>query len=167
MTVNDPYDNAHQRSMHWERVRQFMLLAGQAAPGEPAIPDQDTRRLRAALILEEALETITALGFRVVHDRSNGIVRMDDVTLEHAAEPSLVEIADGCADLQVVTTGTLIACGLKDNALLRVVDENNLAKFGPGGYRRPDGKWVKPPGHQPPPIAAVLQAQGYRATLDE
>lgn len=41
----------------------------------------------------------------------------------------------------------------------QLVDENNLAKFGPGGYRRDDGKWIKPPGHKPPAIAKALRWQ--------
>jgi predicted HAD superfamily Cof-like phosphohydrolase len=38
----------------------------------------------------------------------------------------------------------------------QAVDQNNLAKFGPGGHRREDGKWVKPPDHKPPDIAGLL-----------
>ncbi|RME74113.1 MAG: hypothetical protein D6785_16225, partial [Planctomycetota bacterium] len=76
-------------------------------------------------------------------------------------KPSLVEIADGCADIMVVTTGTLSACGISDIPLQEEVDQNNLSKFGPGGYEREDGKWVKPPDHKPPKILKILEDQGY------
>lgn len=45
--------------------------------------------------------------------------------------------------------------------LLEEVDRSNLAKFGPGGRRREDGKWVKPDDWQPPDIKGVLQKLGF------
>ena len=137
-----------------------MALAGQAAPGHPALPSLEIRKLRAKLILEEALEAINALGFNVIASVSPVGTSQDQLSLvEHGLGPDLVGIADGCADVSVVTIGTLSACGIGDEALLKLVDENNLAKFGPGGHRREDGKWVKPPGHQPPDIKKLLEAQ--------
>jgi predicted HAD superfamily Cof-like phosphohydrolase len=128
-----------------------MRLAGQALPALPVLPSLETRKLRANLIMEEALETIKGLGFAVViKPQSNGW------DIQEANAPDLVEIVDGCADISVVTMGTLLACGIGDEELLKLVDENNLAKFGPGGHRREDGKWVKPPGHQPPDIKGLL-----------
>jgi len=70
---------------------------------------------------------------------------------------SLVDIVDGCADISVVTIGTLSACGVSDEPIMREVDDNNLTKFGPGQYIRDDGKLVKPPNHKPPRIAETLQ----------
>lgn len=37
--------------------------------------------------------------------------------------------------------------------------ENGCGTEWRSGYRREDGKWVKPEGHKPPPIAALLRAQ--------
>jgi predicted HAD superfamily Cof-like phosphohydrolase len=71
----------------------------------------------------------------------------------------MVEIVDGCADVIVVTTGTLSACGVADSAVQNEVDQANLRKFGPGSYKREDGKWMKPPDFRPPDIEAVLAAQ--------
>ncbi len=160
-------------TMGYRRVRSFMRLAGQATPEAPAIPDLHTRRLRARLILEETLETIAALGFSVdvpfgSEDLDGGLSRSgtvvdvgaDEVDLVERFGPDLVGIVDGCEDIRVVTTGTLIACGVEDQATSVCVDENNLAKFGPGGHRDEHGKWIKPPGHRPPDIAAVLRKQG-------
>lgn len=148
------------KSTHQQRIEAFMALAGQAAPGHPALPSLEIRKLRAKLILEEALEAINALGFNVIASVSPVGTSQDQLSLvEHGLGPDLVGIADGCADVSVVTIGTLSACGIGDEALLKLVDENNLAKFGPGGHRREDGKWVKPPGHQPPDIKKLLEAQ--------
>lgn len=159
------------KTEHQVRVEKFMRLAEQAAPSMPTLPDYRTRELRAALILEEALETIKALGFEVGHtitqldssvayDRGRPEwVPLYDPELRESFIPDLVEIADGVADISVVSVGTLIACGLRDDPILRLVDENNLAKFGPGGKRRADGKWQKPPDHVPPDLHGEIQRQ--------
>jgi len=145
------------RSTHQQRVDLFMKLAGQDVPKSPIIPDYETRELRARLILEESLETIKALGFYIrVNDES---IEINNVEFQEAFDVDLIEIADGCADIKVVTTGTLTACGIDDDELQTAVDLNNLNKFGPGGYRRDDGKWVKPPSHQPPNIKKIIEDQ--------
>ncbi len=146
------------RSEHQKRVDEFMRLANQELPITPVMPGAAVRKLRANIILEEALETIQGLGFTVTlrpFDNSFG--------LEETCAPNLIEAVDGCCDLRVVTTGTLSALGVSDEPVQLEVDLNNLAKFGPGGYRREDGKWMKPPGHQPPDILGVLRKLGYSA----
>jgi len=136
---------------HQARVAEFMRLAGQELPQLPGLPSLGIRKLRAKLILEEALETLKGLGYEPVKKPWS-----QDWDVQEAYEPDLVEIVDGCADISVVTTGTLLACGVGDEDLLKLVDENNLAKFGPGGYRREDGKWMKPAEHKAPDIAGLL-----------
>jgi predicted HAD superfamily Cof-like phosphohydrolase len=71
----------------------------------------------------------------------------------------LVAIADGCADIKVVTTGTLSAFGIADDLIQQLVDYNNLEKFGPGHGYREDGKLVKPPEHRPPQLDVAVQEQ--------
>ena len=115
---------------HYERVKKFMQKAGQDTPEGVTIPDEATRRLRAKLILEEALETIEALGFET-RDTAGKLVSYGEASLHDVFPPNLVEIADGCADLKVVTTGTLIAFGIKDGELQEAVDRANLQKFEP------------------------------------
>lgn len=163
------------RTDHQRRVDAFMHLAGQERPTIPIIPSEDIRRLRAKLILEEALETIAALGFAVKYtgvDWTSGaeqdcLVGIDDVELQRGPEPNLIEIADGCADISVVTIGTLSACGINDRPLLEEVDRSNLAKFGPGSYRREDGKWMKSSDWVPPDIKSVLAEQAWRGAAGE
>lgn len=145
---------------HYARVKAFMVLAEQKVRTIPTIPPVDERILRARLILEEALETIDALGLTARMTVTGATVQIGAVLFEANKYPVLTEIVDGCADLSVVTVGTLISCGVQDDDLLRMVDANNLAKFGPGGHRRADGKWVKPPGHKAPDIQGLLDAQG-------
>ncbi|MCY4000423.1 MAG: hypothetical protein OXF84_06405 [Bacteroidetes bacterium] len=142
---------------HYKRVKAFMENAGQPTPTKVTTPDDDTRVLRARLILEEALETVHALGISVQLNK-------EDVTIDacefSSNKPVDVEgVADGCADISVVTIGTLIAFGIDDEKLLEEVDQANLRKFGPGGYAREDGKWMKPPDWTPPDIAGVLKSQ--------
>ncbi len=151
------------RSEHQKKVDEFHRLAGHIDPTEPTVPSLETRRLRAKLILEEALETILGLGFSLVAHDSNGYANKDFELLE-IQPPNLEEIADGCWDLRVVTTGTLSACGIDDTEGQEEVDNNNLAKFGPGGYRRDDGKWIKPKNHPKPRIKEILDEQ--RAKVD-
>lgn len=145
------------KSDHQLRVEKFMGLAGQSIPVVPTLSSFEVRKFRAEMVLEEALELIEGLGFDVEATHPDG-----ELALVEAWKPDLVKIADGCADVKVVTTGTLSALGISDLALQEEVDQNNLQKFGPGGHRREsDGKWMKPPGHQPPNIAGILWAQGW------
>jgi len=146
------------KTEHQERVEEFMKKAGQVVPARPIMCPNEILRLRANLILEEALETIEAMGFQVVLKPFDGAIEVGP----QVREPDLVKIVDGCGDISVVTTGTLSALGVKDRPVLEAVDANNLAKFGPGSYRREsDGKWMKPPDHKAPDIMGLLILQGY------
>lgn len=142
------------KSTHQQRVEMFMAKAGQNVPAKPTLPDEPTRFLRAKLTLEEAIETINALGY-AVKVTAPGVYGLDKMF-----EPNLEEIVDGCADSIVIATGTLSACGVSDVAIQDEVDNNNLSKFAPGSYRREDGKWIKPPTWTPPKIKEILVGQG-------
>lgn len=144
------------KSKHQQRVEEFMLLARQEVPDKPTIPSKEVRELRAKLILEEALETIQALGFTVYSVEGSVNLANKGWQLAEAYHADLEEIIDGCCDIQVVTTGTLSACGVPDKPFQKEVDKNNLAKFGPGHTIREDGKLVKPPDHKPPQIKEIL-----------
>lgn len=147
---------------HFLRIREFMQNAGQDTPSTVTIPDDETRILRAKLILEEALETVTALGVTAtVAPESNGkLERNTSLAFSITGEPDLEEIVDGCADISVVTIGTLIAFGVDDEPILEEVDKANLRKFAEGSYRREDGKWMKPPGWTKPDILGRIESQG-------
>lgn len=154
--------NEHLKSSHQKSVERFHELAGDPAPAVPTEPSAKVRVLRAKIILEEALETIRdGLGVELYHwDMVTGSKRpasFEGLILECNAPFSMVETIDGCCDLRYVTTGTLSACGVPDRPFQDAVDRNNLDKFGPGHSLREDGKLIKPPGHQPPDIAGILE----------
>jgi predicted HAD superfamily Cof-like phosphohydrolase len=149
------FTQVHLRSPHQRRVDKFMRLAHQSVPLKPQILTPEQRVLRARLIMEEALETVEALGVKIEFSAS---IQHSDVTLELGFDDlkfraegvmDLVGTVDGCFDLRVVTTGTLSAVGVPDSGQ-RIVDDNNLDKFGPGHSIDSFGKLVKPPGHRPP-----------------
>ncbi len=148
---------------HYRRVREFMQKAGQETPGAPVIPDEETRLLRAKLILEEALETVKALGVGVRVTTEDGtevdFSHVDHLDFFPQGEVNLEGVVDGCADVSVVTIGTLIAFGIDDEPILEEVDRANLRKFASGSYRRDDGKWMKPPGWTPPDILGTIERQ--------
>lgn len=107
---------------HYNKVKDWMTKFGQATPNKPAIPEFAVRKLRAKLILEEALETIKALGFEVMGNN-----------IEELHEPNLVEVVDGLCDLHYVAfCGTSIALGLSEaqmNAAFEEVHRSNMSKL--------------------------------------
>ena len=142
---------------HYRRIREFMQKAGQETPETVTIPNAETRILRAKLILEEALETVHALGVVVRAGGAEGPELIEGhLSYADGREPNLEGVVDGCADISVVTMGTLIAFGVDDEPVLAEVDSANLRKFGPGGRRRDDGKWMKPPDWTPPDILGAV-----------
>lgn len=149
-----------KRSQHQQNVDKFMRLAKQVVPISPTIPPPEIRMLRARLIMEEAIETVAGLGVDMTFKSSPEPACFADIEFEDNGNPDLIEIVDGCADISVVTTGTLSACGVADCSVLETVDENNLMKFGPGGYEDPvTKKWIKPPNHKKPNIGWLLDQQ--------
>lgn len=149
---------------HFRRIREFMQRAGQQTPSVPTTPDADTRVLRAKLILEEALETVEALGVEVTvgtgDGRSVAVTGEHHLTFQANGDVDFEGVVDGCADISVVTIGTLVAFGVDDEVVLEEVDGANLRKFAPGSYVRDDGKWMKPPDWRPPDIMGVVERQG-------
>lgn len=150
---------ASLKSQHQLKVEQTMHYAGQNPLLIPSEPSIEVRKLRAKLILEEALETVEALGVNLYLLRQGGIriIGGDQIHYSPEGEFNLVEVVDGCCDIRVVTTGTLSACGVPDLPVQEEVDNNNLTKFPDGKpILREDGKYLKPEGYKPPNIAGVL-----------
>lgn len=157
---------------HYERVTKFMALASQSMPGRPTDLDPETREFRAKLIYEECVRELIGEGLGVtIAPNSAPTMDITDKNLSmnfEADKPfDMVHLADGCADGLVVITGSGIAAGLDLDPIQKIVDENNLEKFGPGGYRsdgsdgNTPGKWIKPKDHRPPDITGELARQGY------
>lgn len=111
----------------------------QAAPTQM---DEDTKRLRLRLIQEEF-----------------------DELKEAMASGDLAAVAKEMADLLYVTYGTAVSYGIDMEPIFREVHRSNLSKV--GGYKRADGKWVKPPTYSPADIVSILEAQQEQALAEQ
>lgn len=130
----------------------------QAIPGQAMIPDHGTRRLRAQLVLEEALETVHALGFAVfAADKSGSGCVVEEVDFIADRPPNLEQIIDGACDTIYVATGTMAVCGVSDMPHLAEVCKANDRKF-PGGVAitNSNGKFQKPEGWVGPDHKKVM-----------
>jgi predicted HAD superfamily Cof-like phosphohydrolase len=126
-----------EQSMVEEFHRKFDILI----QPRPAIPHTTTKELRIRLIQEEFDELKEALG-----------------------QENLVAIAKEMADLLYVVYGTAVSYGIDMEPVFQEVHRSNMSKV--GGYKRDDGKWVKPPTYSPACLAPVLEAQGESSAAE-
>jgi len=117
--------------------RMFQIVVHQA----PTVVDERTRALRERLIQEEFEELKEAM-----------------------AKHDLACIAKELADLLYVVYGTAVSYGIDMNPVFREVHHSNMSKI--GGYKREDGKWVKPASYSPAAIAPILAEQSSRNGQD-
>ena len=110
--------------------RMFDIVVQQT----PALVDDGTRALRERLIHEEFEELREAM-----------------------AKDDLVGIAKEMADLLYVVYGTAVSYGIDMEPVFREVHRSNMTKV--GGYKREDGKWVKPATYSPAAIEPILAEQ--------
>ena len=127
-----------EQSMVEEFHRQFDILIQR----RPAIPQGPTKELRVRLIQEEFDELKEALG-----------------------QEDLAAIAKEMADLLYVVYGTAVSYGIDMEPVFQEVHRSNMSKI--GGYKRDDGKWVKPPTYSPACLAPILQAQGVPNLIED
>ncbi len=111
--------------------RKFSIVA-QATPTEL---NEETKRLRVRLIEEEF-----------------------DELKESMAGGDLAAVAKEMADLLYVVYGTAVSYGIDMDPVFREVHRSNMSKV--GGYKREDGKWVKPATYSPARIEPILAEQG-------
>jgi predicted HAD superfamily Cof-like phosphohydrolase len=119
-----------EQSMVEEFHKKFDILV-QASPTDAS---EETKRLRIRLIQEEF-----------------------DELKESMAEGNLAALAKEMADLLYVVYGTAVSYGIDMEPVFREVHRSNLSKV--GGYKREDGKWVKPPTYSPAKIEPLLAMQ--------
>ena len=137
----------------------------QEIPKSSGLPSLEIRRLRAQLILEEAFETVEALGFFVCTEVFNsdrlGLRTFDTrglILVETNSTLNFEKAIDGCVDTIYVCVGTLMSMGVPDLPFSQEVCRANEAKFPNGKPVVNDaGKFQKPDGWNPPDIAGVLQ----------
>ena len=100
----------------------------------PLVPDEATQTLRNRLIQEEFEEFQEAMQSK-----------------------DLSAMAKELADLLYVVYGTAVSLGIDMEPVFNEVHRSNMSKV--GGYKRTDGKWVKPPTYSPASLDNILKAQ--------
>jgi predicted HAD superfamily Cof-like phosphohydrolase len=125
-----------EQSMVEEFHRTFDIVVQDA----PTVVDARTRALRIRLIQEEFEELKEAL-----------------------EKEELPSIAKEMADLLYVVYGTAVSYGLDMDPVFREVHRSNMSKV--GGYKREDGKWVKPATYSPARIEPILTEQAARQAI--
>jgi predicted HAD superfamily Cof-like phosphohydrolase len=117
--------------------RMFDILVNE----RPSSVDDGTKALRVRLIQEEFEELKEAMA----HD-------------------DLPAVAKEMADLLYVVYGTAVSYGIDMEPVFREVHRSNMSKV--GGFKRADGKWVKPPTYSPACIEPIVAEQRL-ASQDE
>lgn len=143
------------RSYYQNRIDTMMRMAEQATPNEILKPSQisaELLHLRAKLILEEAIETVNALGFDLVGS-FGGLVQTRGINME--------EVVDGVCDTVVVALGCLSALGVSDLVHMNAVLDANCSKFINGVIKDKDGKFLKPEGWRAPDHSPLLATAGW------
>ena len=149
----------------WQRqVAEFHEATGSTIGETLDIRD---RELRAKLIMEEAVETVAALGYTVTADifsaeawsRNDAEGDIGSFT-KTFKEPDLIEVIDGLCDLTYVVTGTAVAMGFDMDPHYEEVHRANMTK--PAGPKREDGKQLKPEGWRPPAHDKIIERQRAR-----
>ena len=127
-----------EQSMVEEFHRKFEILVNE----RPTIPGNTTKDLRVRLIQEEFDELKEAL-----------------------AKEDLVAVAKEMADLLYVVYGTAVSYGIDMEPVFQEIHRSNLSKV--DGYKRADGKWVKPPTYSPACLEPILNTQREGSLPDE
>lgn len=107
----------------------------------PTDLDEQTKQLRVHLIQEEF-----------------------DELKEAMATGNLAAVAKEMADLLYVTYGTAVSYGIDMEPMFHEVHRSNMSKV--GGYKRADGKWVKPPTYSPADMDSIIDAQRSGAPVE-
>lgn len=119
-------------------------------PEVPTLPDDNTRYLRANLIIEEMKESIPEMGLQLFDTNINFMDNKDG---------NLVNLAKELADLLYVVYGTAAAYGIPIDDVYREVHRSNMSKLGEDGkpIYREDGKVLKGPNYSPADVEKVLR----------
>ena len=151
---------------HQEMVQDFHEKFGSTVGTFPELRD---RELRAKLILEEAVETVAAMGFYVgatIFEPYGPEENQPDPLAgfwKQYDKPNFAEVIDGLADLEYVLKGAAVTFGIDLEPFFAEVHRSNMDKE--GGRTREDGKVLKPDGWQPPDIDKLLIRQQHAADM--
>ncbi len=163
---------ACRKSPHQARVLAMMQRIRELSdlpklPSSPCVPSASIILKQAKLIFEEVMELFEACGVGVrlkenlTDWRSYTYADFKLTTENLPDESTLPHIAKELTDVNVVTTGMFLEFGISDMSVQEETDQNNLKKFGEGGYLDENKKWRKPPNHPSPDIETCLTNQGW------
>ena len=93
----------------------------------------------------------------VMHRRFKLIVEELSEYVEAVMNRDIIGVADALGDLIYVVLGSAVEHGIEIEPVFDEIHRSNMTKK--GGHKNEFGKWVKPPGWQPPDIATVLAEQ--------
>lgn len=122
-----------------QKIKEFHVTMGAAAPDTPTMPDADLLELRKTLIREE---------YEEVTEQIN--------QLKSGETDDMAALIHELTDLLYVTYGAIWACGVDPDPVFAEVHAANMRKL--DGPRRADGKVLKPEGWQPADVAGVIDA---------
>lgn len=139
-----------------EMVRDFHVAMGQPIAPSLGVPPHDRVKLRAALLIEECLETVGALLNGGRKEQTKELIAQFKNLIESCPDPvvDLVEVADGLPDMIYVIIGCALEFGIPLERVFEAVHRANMAKVGAGVDE--NGKVKKPDGWTPPNIALIL-----------
>lgn len=143
-----------------QMVRDFMIAFEQHVP-EGASLDGYPFQLRAALVLEEAVEFALACGYRpatIVTNEKGQAWRqaIETIGLDRVGSPDWPEMIDALCDQLYVTFGAFVSMGIDPLAFFAEVHRTNMEKA--DGPVDDNGKKLKPEGWEPPKIGEMLRA---------
>lgn len=125
---------------NFQRTRRFHQVMGLTVRDVPGEPSEAERLLRAKLLFEETLETITkGLGIAMTFDVGDQTycIEPDDegnqIDFEIAGSYDPVETLDGLADVKVIANGTAVQFGLPMEEGDLEVFESNMSKLDENG----------------------------------
>lgn len=121
-----------------DKVREFMLNAGQDCPHWPFEPDTYTKELRCNLIKEE-LEELWMASFP-------------------GGRPDIPKVADAIGDLLYVALGTAVSWGINIEPVFDEIHRSNMTKF-IDGHKSHTGKWIKGLSYTPPNLDEIIAKQ--------
>lgn len=123
------------------------------------VPEAEVR-LRALLVVEEALEFVESLFLRTerMHNRlADARALLRRIIEDDVIDVKLTEAADALADIAYVTEGSNLVFGIDSTSVAAEVHRANMDKR--GSVKSAEGKTLKPVGWTPPNIAGVLAQQ--------
>jgi len=128
-----------------EMVKEFHVATNSPVLPIPGVPPDDRVRLRAKLIMEEAMEVVGAMLGIEEAPLKQAITEINGYIDDIEPQSQLPNVMKELDDLEYVTQGARLEFGLGSESF-KAVHDNNMTKV--GGPMRADGKREKPPGYK-------------------